>query len=83
MKNGKEVIDYEGCKCCLQNVNKEPCKWWSADIDSSLPYKAGTAIPIYFHLIKYYAFFMILVFLVNGIYIVHETYKICEFNVII
>ncbi|KRX00449.1 hypothetical protein PPERSA_03182 [Pseudocohnilembus persalinus] len=79
---GYEVIDYKACKCCLNNINKEPINWFKGHVNKDLPYQAGTAIPLYFNLIIFFTVVMLIVFLTNGVYIIYQTYNICSYKVL-
>lgn len=60
----QQVVEkgYKRCRICLTKDFKDH----------------GSALPGYFQLLKYYAFFCICVFLVNSIYPIYATYYACE-----
>jgi hypothetical protein len=60
------------------NSERKPFNWFKADIDKDLNYEYGTAIPCYFHLIKYYLFIVVILCLTMSLYYLYKSYEICN-----
>ena len=70
--------DSETCPCCLMNSDRIQFNWFRANIDKDLSYDYGTAIPCFFHLIKFYLVVVVLLASTMCFFYLYQSYNICN-----